>query len=273
MKTYLASRLATMLWPRLTARELRPASVNTTNSSPAPLPTKSPDGCEHETAEDGEHITPAPDKPHPLASVPIDRKQPESPLSKTDEDGKAFSPPSPVEHSSQEQTSPEAASAITRLSDELSSLKALITSGSRQAQTICDQAESLKSISQAMRTAENDHVWERFLKAIFMEIILIVDDLSKARSALASGNADTASQILSGVEIQINQLLARHDITPMLATPEVFDPTCQKVVGVRTVAPVKAGMIESRPRRGYRHKNRVLRYEEVVNINPVKEQE
>jgi molecular chaperone GrpE (heat shock protein) len=160
---------------------------------------------------------------------------------------------------------------MTRLADEIESLRGLITSNFRHAQTISDQADSLKSISQAMRASEEDHVWDRFLKPIFMETLLVLDDLGKARSALASGAADTANQILAGIETQIDQLLARHDITPMSATPDSFDPNCQKVVGIRSVPPVKSGIVESRPRRGYRYKNRVFRYEEVVIINPVKE--
>jgi len=168
---------------------------------------------------------------------------------------------------------PDEPSDVLRLADEVASLRKCLETRIDHTHVVASQAETLKIMSQKLRAVEEDYLFDRVIKPVFLEILLVLDDLAKAQTLLETTAVPVAvSQILKGIETQILQLLARHDITPMTRTPDTFDPTCQKVVGVRAVSPVKVGKVEVRLRPGYRLKDHVLRYEEVVIVNQVKEE-
>ena len=69
-----------------------------------------------------------------------------------------------------------------------------------------------------------------------------------------------------------SEMLAPHDVSPMTASLNTFEPTCQKALGVRAVSPVEVGGVEAGPRPGYRLKDHGSRYDEVVIVNQVKEE-
>lgn len=138
------------------------------------------------------------------------------------------------------------------------------------AAAVGNQAEALKVISQKARALEEDQLFERVLKPLFLEFLIIYDDIQKAKACIGeAASADNVCQILKGVEIQILQMLARHGITAMTGTPEQFDPNCQKVIGVQVARPVKTGTIVQKCHTGFLINGQVFRYEGVIIIKEV----
>ena len=152
------------------------------------------------------------------------------------------------------------------IQDSLNEIRAQLTEKLETNQTILHQSETLRHMSDRVRALEDDLVQEHVLKPILREVILLHDELTKARGAVGQGKMtqEGIADLLNGLQSQVLDFLACHGVTQIKDTTNILNPKLQKVVGVRRINIAEDGEVIEVVRPGFRQGETVMRHEEVV---------
>ena len=100
----------------------------------------------------------------------------------------------------------------------------------------------------------------QFIAPICREVLLLLDLIGAAATA-----ATDPREILDAVVVELEELLARRNVTPVDAVGAAFDPAVHEAVDQVAVAdPAGDGRIVGQRRSGYRMDSRLLRPAQVV---------
>lgn len=104
-------------------------------------------------------------------------------------------------------------------------------------------------------------------RPIYLDLILLLDRIDQNRTAIATTTLsyDDFTTLLTSLYDEILEILSRGEVEPLTLFSSKFDPANQRAVGVEPVHdPQEHQDVASVVRRGFTHRHRVLRPEEVV---------
>jgi len=118
------------------------------------------------------------------------------------------------------------------------------------------------------RLERESHAAARFaLREFVVALLPVLDNLQRAlKAAEEGGNAQALLEGVRLVEKQFTQLLAAHEVTPIPALGERFDPELHEVVAVVHNTTQPPFTIVKEVERGYRLHGRVIRPAKVVVV-------
>jgi molecular chaperone GrpE len=146
-----------------------------------------------------------------------------------------------------------AAAELTRLADEVASLRLLL-----------ERHDPAERFSGALRqvTDELAQAHRQELRPLYLDMILLLD---RVENGLSAWRDSPAEEFVITVRDEIAEILARRGVTPMTMPDDWFDPKRQRAVkAVMTRNPEEDRRVVDRVRRGYECDGYILRAEEVV---------
>ena len=167
---------------------------------------------------------------------------------------------------------------LQSIQKQLAEIHNSIVDNTESTQVILNQSETLREMSGRIRAIEDDHFNENVLKPILNDLILLFDEITRARKAVGAHEKKNSRELdivglLEGLEQEILNILTRHNVSLMRDTGQKLDPKKQKVVAVKHSDNLNEGTFLSEVRAGFYWNNNVLRYQEVVLHRPKTKEE
>lgn len=92
---------------------------------------------------------------------------------------------------------------------------------------------------------------------LFLAFLEIYDDFLRAKEAYAVNNVDTTG--LDSIVKNMNSFLSQHDITPIEALDQTFNPNLHEAISIISDPELDDDIITKEMRKGYVSNNRVIR--------------
>lgn len=112
------------------------------------------------------------------------------------------------------------------------------------------------------------------VRPLLIDLLLLFDRIEQCRQQIGKQTSTTSdvAQMLQTISDELREVLYRREVEVIVATSPTFDRTVQQVVGLQpTASASEHNQVVRVVRRGFRHRNRILRPEEVIinNYTPI----